>query len=170
MNFPKDFVKQFHQHKDGVSHAIPFLFGILPKVASFYHYHLFSESFITDYLESNGEVYGNQELDEFREFYRYLLIQNQTVEPEFTMLSPPINKLDRPEYFMAQFHRYPLKEWIDHLVWLIDMYKRYQIIKQTLDCYSEDELHQVFFEWKIEELFELVEPLLLLFRVHHVYI
>jgi hypothetical protein len=164
--FTSDFLVLSRRY--GLLEKASFLAELLTQVSSFYHYHLSSPVFIQDYLESNGEVYGNQELDEFREFYRYL---SNLDFPDFSLLLPPKNRLDRPEYFMARvFYRFPLKEWTNQLIWLIDHYKRFQEIKLNLDHYPEDFLHQLLFEWKVEEEFDRLEPLFAFFRLSPIYV
>lgn len=167
--FTIDFVHQARQYN--LVEKASLVAEVFSKVSSFYHYHLSCPDFVWEYLETNGEVYGNQELDEFRDFYQSLLNQSSSLSPDFTLLRPPLNRLERPAYFMAQvFYRYPLKEWTNQLVWLIDHYKRYQEIKLNLENYPEPFIHQLLFEWKIEEEFDRLEPLLSFFRLTYLYV
>lgn len=150
---------------------LPLVIQVLTQSSSFYHYHLSSSEFIENYLASNGEVFGSQELEEFKDFYDSLCKQSERLSPDFSLVLNPQCPLEQPEYFMAQvFYRYPLKEWVRQLVWLIDQYKRYQEIKVNLENYPESFLHQLFFEWKIEEEFDRLEPVLRFFRLSCLYV
>lgn len=169
--FTEHFVSTFHFQVDELVEKAPLLFELLAQSTRFYHYHLSSAEFVDDYLESNGEFYGRQEIEEFTDFYQYVLAQNRNLSPGFSVCPSPSIRLENPEYFMAQvFYRYPLKRWVSQLVWVIDHYKKYQEIKLNLDSYPERFLDQVFFEWKLEEEFDRVEPLLNAFRLFYVYV